>query len=99
MSSSYAKPPPVTDEASPSPQLPTPGDALSPTKSMTESAKAAEAHLTGIRLFLLVASVSFIAFLLLLDQSILSTAIPKITSQFHSLPDVGWYSGAYQLAA
>jgi len=24
-------------------------------------------------------------------------AIPQITSQFHSLADVGWYSGAYQL--
>jgi hypothetical protein len=25
-------------------------------------------------------------------------AIPRITDQFHSLPDVGWYGGAYQLA-
>lgn len=26
-------------------------------------------------------------------------AIPKITSDFHSLPDVGWYGAAYQLAS
>jgi MFS family permease len=65
----------------------------------TESAQAAMHHVTGLRLFMVVASVSLVTFLLLLDQSILSTAIPHITSQFHSLPDVGWYSGAYQLAA
>lgn len=27
-----------------------------------------------------------------LDMTILSTAIPKITSDFHSLADVGWYA-------
>jgi hypothetical protein len=26
-----------------------------------------------------------------LDNSIIATAIPKITDQFHSLEDVGWY--------
>lgn len=26
-------------------------------------------------------------------------AIPRITSEFHSLPDVGWYIGAYTLSA
>ncbi|KAJ4352555.1 uncharacterized protein N0V89_007904 [Didymosphaeria variabile] len=83
--------------AKPAP-LPVEG-ALVQMKSKTESAKAEMHHVTGLKLFLLVASTSLITFLLLLDQSILSTAIPHITSQFHSLPDVGWYSGAYQLAA
>ncbi|KAF2645527.1 efflux pump protein [Massarina eburnea CBS 473.64] len=55
-------------------------------------------YVTGAKIWLLTASLSLVCFLLLLDMSILSTAIPKITSQFHSLPDVGWYSGAYQLA-
>lgn len=27
-----------------------------------------------------------------------SQAIPRITSEFHSLSDVGWYGSAYQLA-
>jgi len=31
------------------------------------------------------------------DQNIISTAIPKITDQFHSLDDVGWYGSAYLL--
>ncbi|KAF2690511.1 efflux pump protein [Lentithecium fluviatile CBS 122367] len=56
-------------------------------------------YVTGFKLALSVASVTIIAFLLLLDQSILSTAIPQITSTFHSLPDVGWYTGAYQLGS
>ncbi|OWP05819.1 hypothetical protein B2J93_937 [Marssonina coronariae] len=32
-----------------------------------------------------------------LDNTIIATAIPKITDQFHSLPDVGWYGSAYLL--
>ena len=26
-------------------------------------------------------------------------AIPRITAEFNALPDVGWYIGAYNLAA
>ncbi|RYP81618.1 hypothetical protein DL769_001919 [Monosporascus sp. CRB-8-3] len=32
-----------------------------------------------------------------LDQSIIATAIPKITDEFDSLGDVGWYGSAYLL--
>ncbi|KAI2643641.1 major facilitator superfamily domain-containing protein [Xylaria nigripes] len=56
-------------------------------------------HLTGFKLFALLFSTALIFFALLLDTSIISTAVPKITSEFHSLPDVGWYTGAYQLAS
>lgn len=31
------------------------------------------------------------------DQNIIATAIPKITDEFHSLSDVGWYGTAYLL--
>ena len=34
-------------------------------------------------------------FLIALDGLIIGTAIPTITSQFHSLDDVGWYGSAY----
>ncbi|TDZ35076.1 Efflux pump aflT [Colletotrichum trifolii] len=38
----------------------------------------------------------FLAILCLgLDRSILATAIPKITTDFNSLPDVAWYGSAY----
>ncbi|KAK3373155.1 major facilitator superfamily domain-containing protein [Lasiosphaeria ovina] len=36
-------------------------------------------------------------FLMALDNSIIATAIPRITDQFHSLEDVGWYGSAYLL--
>ncbi len=31
------------------------------------------------------------------DQTIIATAIPTITSQFHSIEDIGWYGSAYLL--
>ncbi|KZF26031.1 efflux pump [Xylona heveae TC161] len=55
-------------------------------------------YISGIKLWLVVASVTLIAFLMLLDMSIIVTAIPRITSDFHSLADVGWYGSAYPLA-
>ncbi|PTB70154.1 MFS general substrate transporter [Trichoderma citrinoviride] len=36
-------------------------------------------------------------FLVTLDQNILATAIPRITDEFNSLDDVGWYGTAYLL--
>lgn len=34
-------------------------------------------------------------FLVALDRTIIVTAIPDITNDFHSLPDIGWYASAY----
>lgn len=39
------------------------------------------------------------AFLVALDRTIIATAIPKITDDFHSLGDIGWYASAYLLTA
>ncbi|RDW83574.1 MDR family MFS transporter [Aspergillus mulundensis] len=49
------------------------------------------------RLMILLFPVTLTYFLLLLDTSIIATAIPQITSSFNSLLDVGWYGSAYQL--
>lgn len=54
--------------------------------------------LSGFKLFTVVAAVTLVCLLVLLDTSIIVTAIPHITTQFHSLPDVGWYGSSYQLA-
>uniref|UniRef100_A0A093V816 Putative HC-toxin efflux carrier TOXA n=1 Tax=Talaromyces marneffei PM1 TaxID=1077442 RepID=A0A093V816_TALMA len=49
----------------------------------------------GLTLVVL-AGVSIIAvFLIALDQTIVGTAIPKITDEFHGLNDVSWYAAAY----
>lgn len=55
-------------------------------------------YLTGLKIFTVLASLTLVTFLVLLDQSIIGTAIPHITTEFHSLPDAGWYVGAYTLA-
>ena len=36
-------------------------------------------------------------FLVALDRTIIATAIPQITDDFHSLGDIGWYGSAYML--
>ncbi|GAB1317454.1 hypothetical protein MFIFM68171_07664 [Madurella fahalii] len=51
----------------------------------------------GVTLGLIVLALCLSVFTMALDNSIIATAIPKITDQFQSLPDVGWYGSAYLL--
>ncbi|KAJ7089045.1 major facilitator superfamily domain-containing protein [Mycena crocata] len=51
----------------------------------------------GIKLALLTLALSLSVFLVAIDNTILATAIPKITDQFQSLDDVGWYGSSYLL--
>lgn len=48
----------------------------------------------SIRLTSILIALMFSIFLASLDVTIISTAIPAITKQFHSLEDVGWYGSA-----
>ncbi|KAK0730372.1 major facilitator superfamily domain-containing protein [Lasiosphaeris hirsuta] len=41
----------------------------------------------------------FAVFLISIDRTIISTAIPYITGEFQSTPDIGWYGSAYLLTA
>ena len=47
-----------------------------------------------LRLTAILAALLLSIFLASLDATIISTAIPRITNQFHSLQDVGWYGSA-----
>ncbi|CAK7243766.1 MAG: hypothetical protein STHCBS139747_005294 [Sporothrix thermara] len=49
----------------------------------------------GFQLIALVSSSLVAVFLIALDQTIVGTAIPKITDEFHGLKDVSWYAAAY----
>ncbi|KAK7019561.1 major facilitator superfamily domain-containing protein [Favolaschia claudopus] len=51
----------------------------------------------GAKLALLTIALGLSCFLVALDNTIISTAIPKITDAFNSLQDVGWYGSAYLL--
>ncbi|KAF3202729.1 hypothetical protein TWF106_002124 [Orbilia oligospora] len=50
---------------------------------------------TGTVLFSIVVALMLAIFLVALDRTIISTAIPQITNEFNSLGDVGWYGSAY----
>src|ERR1700677_277309 len=88
---------------------PASGGSLDEPKEASESTKTEdqphtshddkEVFITGIKLYAVICAVTLVAFLMLLDMSIIATAIPRITTQFHSLPDVGWYGASYLLAS
>ncbi|KAK2016427.1 MFS general substrate transporter [Colletotrichum eremochloae] len=50
---------------------------------------------TGFALVMIVSAVIMTFFLVSLDMTIVATAIPKITDDFHGLSDVSWYSSAF----
>lgn len=52
-----------------------------------------------LTLALLTLSISLAAFLVALDRTIVATAIPRITDEFNSPADVGWYGSAYLLTS
>lgn len=49
-------------------------------------------------LYMLMVALLFVIIILTLDQSILATAIPYITDEFHTISDIGWYASAYLLS-
>ena len=54
-------------------------------------------HAQGWRLFLILSSLLLSIFCQALDDTIIATAIPRITDDFQRLDDVGWYGSAYLL--
>ncbi|KAH8688640.1 MFS transporter [Talaromyces proteolyticus] len=57
----------------------------------------AEAYQSKSRLAAIMVGLALSCTLVALDNTILATAIPKITAQFDSLGDVGWYGSAFLL--
>lgn len=64
-----------------------------------EEAKVASDYLTGLKLVTLIIALCLVVFLVALDQTIIATAIPKITDRFNSISDIGWYGSAYFLTS
>ncbi|KAL4757869.1 MDR family MFS transporter [Aspergillus foveolatus] len=76
-----------------------PGPGPGPSAGQEAQEAAPEEWISGVPLLLVNTGVTLVIFLMLLDTSIVSTAVPKITNQFHSLGDVAWYGSAYTLAS
>ena len=51
----------------------------------------------GTKLALLTFGLAMATFVIALDNTIIATAIPRITTEFDSLNDVGWYGSSYLL--
>ncbi|KAF2201394.1 MFS general substrate transporter [Delitschia confertaspora ATCC 74209] len=56
---------------------------------------SAQQYPTTFKLACIVFSLALAVFLYGLDQTIIATAIPKITDDFNALGDVGWYAASY----
>ena len=66
--------------------------------SQGNSASTQETRYPGtLQLYLVCLALAFTIFLPSLDQTIVSTAIPKITDEFNSIQDSGWYGSAYMM--
>lgn len=50
---------------------------------------------TGMKLAFISLALCLSVFLIALDNTIIATAIPKITDHFNSLADVGWYGSGW----
>lgn len=49
-------------------------------------------------LALLMLALSLVIFMVSLDIAVVATAIPKITDEFNTIADIGWYASAYSLS-
>lgn len=54
-------------------------------------------YLSGFKLGILTLGLCLTTFVIALDNTIIATAIPNITTVFNSLGDVGWYGSSYLL--
>lgn len=73
----------------------------SKTEDQSQDSKPSEdpeaAYVTGWKLAMIIISLQLTNFCIAIDNTIIATAIPRITDNFKSLGDVGWYGSAYLL--
>ena len=67
-------------------------------KDIDSIAEDNDYSLSGAKLHIIIFGLGLAVFLMALDMSILTTAIPLITEKFHSTADIGWYMSAYALS-
>lgn len=72
-------------------------DSKKMTGSQQSLSNAQGTYLSSVRLGVVILSLCLGILLFGLDVNIIGTAIPQITTDFHSLPDVSWYGSAYLL--
>ena len=66
-------------------------------QDVDEEADNEDDYPKSMKLVLITIALCLSVFCMALDNTIISTAIPRITDDFHSINDVGWYGSAYLL--
>ncbi|EMC97042.1 hypothetical protein BAUCODRAFT_121559 [Baudoinia panamericana UAMH 10762] len=64
---------------------------------LDEESEDDSAYVSGVKLAFLTLGLCLATFVITLDNTIIATASPRITTTFDSLKDVGWYSSSYLL--
>ncbi|KAL4783360.1 major facilitator superfamily domain-containing protein [Aspergillus varians] len=72
-------------------------EVLQDVEASTSTASGDPEPLTGLRLAAVFTVLCLAVFLVALDNTIIATAIPRITDLFKALDDVGWYGSSYLL--
>ncbi|EEU46912.1 uncharacterized protein NECHADRAFT_36043 [Fusarium vanettenii 77-13-4] len=72
-----------------------------PTDPKTEPETSAndQAFISGGKLALILAALYATMFLVALDRTIIGTAVPRISTEFHALDDISWYASAYLITS
>lgn len=91
---------PAQDPAPATSQPANENDAEAATAPQGPAPDSAEANYQpkSLKFWLILLSAFVSMFLVALDRTIISTAIPTITDDFKSLGDIGWYGSAYMLS-
>ena len=89
------------------PEVTTEKDSLPPTQvdsthgdeiqEQTTLPATAKQYFEGWRLAVVIVSLCLGTLLVALDTTIIFVAVPRISTSFHSLEDIGWYGSAYLL--
>jgi hypothetical protein len=66
-------------------------------EKLTAAAEDDAEYPRGVKFILIMLVVAFDVFLVALDQTIVSTAVPQVTNEFNSFSDVGWYGSAVSI--
>lgn len=65
----------------------------------TQTAATEADHPHGLKLLSIMVAIFLAIFCVAIDRTIIATAIPKITVEFDSLQEIGWYGSAYLLTS
>merc|ERR1712000_244530 len=68
-----------------------------PAAALEKVTSNVEVYPKGLKLASILLSIYLSVFLVALDRTIIATALPKITDEFNSFGDIGWYNAGFLL--